>query len=362
MENLDNALNSLSGQTKKINIALHYVGGDMEKAKQMVANSYQDMLAVKCKFSSSTLYGVFLLFFNYVYCRLDDSYWVVSADYTIDNISNTSEWKIFEKDIDEARNKGDDSRLSNDFKEKFSKAFTVSVGKKIYEYIKNNDSIQLNHYFQKYLQETTGLQRIDLNIDQQQITSLDMEENSISSKKLEAKVLEGKKEEKTKKEAAQKAEDNINRPPEVGKAGVKMIINSTLILSPIKGKHITQLVVGDRIMTTLIDPHPQTIEIAKAFNAYNDENKKISPIPARLKWIKYHDGIGYDIYAVIAKGIVVHIQEEESNIKVSMDPSYVLNKQAEEDEAASKKGLPLIIGLIAAVLVLVGVIVIIIFK
>jgi hypothetical protein len=305
------------------------------------------------------MYGVFLLFLNYIYTRLEDSFWLVSADYTVENIDHKTDWKIFEKEIDEARMKGTDSRLSNDFKEKFGKAFTVPVGRKIIDFINQNDMIQLNHVFAKYLQDSVGLQRLEIDFDIQQISSLDMELLSISSQKLAKKIVEGL--DKKKAEAKKAEEAAGNRPPEAGKNGVKMIIHSALILSPIKGKHISMLTIGDRIMTTLVDSHPQTIEIAKAFNAYDSEKKRISPISGRIKYMKYTDGFGYDIYAVIAKGILVHIQEEENNIKVRMDPSYMLAQQ-QDDEETSKPRMPMIIGLLAAVIILTVVIVLIVFK
>ena len=61
---LDSAANSLSEQTKKLQIALYYTFGDEDKAKKMVNGTYLDLYVIKGKFSSSSVYGAFVVFLN----------------------------------------------------------------------------------------------------------------------------------------------------------------------------------------------------------------------------------------------------------------------------------------------------------
>jgi hypothetical protein len=357
-DSLDNAVNSLSEQTKKINIALFYTANDMDKAKQMVAGTYMDVLAIKIKFTSSSSYGAIIAFVNSAQYKFNDSFAVVSNDYLIANIDNRQDWKNFEKDISSARANITDFRIIQDVKERFDRGFNASVCNAVIKLIEKNDLIQLSHILQKFMQDNTGLQRVDINIEYQKISSLDMEVDSISTRKIESMVsaTEQKSEESAKET---KSED----PDEVkaGANGIKAIIRSSLILSPIKGKHISEVKIGDRVLISLVEMNDQAKSIAKAFHAYNEEEGKILPIPARIKTLRYIDGTGYKIYVVIAKGILGLIIEEEKNIRIAMDPTVMVDN-TDGEEAKGGPGLFVIIALVAVILTLIVVIVIIAFK
>lgn len=345
MDNNDNAYSSLGDQAKKIDIALHYVSGDMEKAKKMVANSYQDMVAMKGKFSSSSLYGSFLLFFNKYYGTLEHALFVVSPDYQLESMNNREDWKIFEKEIMTVRNAGSASRVNNDFSDKFQKGFTLTFGKEIGRLIDKNDTTQIMYLFQRFMQESTELKRIEVDIELQKTSSLQMELDSVTSKKI---TLKKKDEDEAKNSSGSLPSESDE--PQVGINGVKLILSGALVLSPIKGKHISLINSGDKIMISIIDSAPQAVEIAKAFNAYDAEQKRIDPLPGRVKSVNYVDGVGYKIFAIIAKGIIAKIVEEEGNIKVALDPAY--QSSIEPDEAKSSSALPMIIGLVTAILLL----------
>lgn len=356
-DNLENAVNSLSEQTKKINIALFYTNNDMEKAKQMVAGSYKDLLALKIKFTSSSLYGAMLVFLNAPQVRFLDSFLIVSNDYLVDNIQNTQDWKTFEKDIAASRASVTDYRLINEIKDKFDRGLSIQVCTMIVKLFEKNDEIQLSRAFQKFIQETAGLQRVDISIEIQKISSLEMELESTSTRKIDSISPPAEKVPDEPIELEKNAEDDV-KP---GVNGVRAVIRSSLILSPIKGKDIKDLKINDKVMISLIDINDQNVTIAKAFNAYDAENRRILPIPARIKSIKYVEGTGYKIYVVIAKGIIGQIIEEETNIKVAMDPS-VPAATLDAKEPEGKTSLGIIIALFAAILVLAAVIIVMVLK
>lgn len=350
-DNLDSAVNSLQEQTKKINIALHYTGNDMEKAKLMVAGSYKDLLACKVKFTSSSQYCVFLMFINAIQSRVMDSFFVVSNDYMVANIDNVQDWRLFEKDIATARANITDFRLVNEFKDKIDRAFSSALCTSIVR-LYEKDTTQLNHILQKTIQECTGLQRVDVSFEISKISSLEMELDAISTRKIDSMP----------KEAAPAAEEkpaeaSSDDEPKSGANGIHAIMRSSLILSPIKGKHITELKIGDRVMISLVEMNDQAKSLAKAFNAWDEENSRILPLPSRIKSIRYIDGTGFKIYVVIAKGILGQIIEEEKNIKVAMDPAVQVEEK-QETQASSKFGLVIIIALLALILSLVGFIVV----
>jgi len=358
LENLDNAINSLSDQTKKINIAMYYVGNDMDKAKKMVANSYNDQVVLKGNFSSSTLYGAFMIFLNTIYGRVDHSIFVISHDYEIANIAINSDWKILEKDIIDRRNNEANLTISNDFSDRITKSFTPSFLKEINELIKKNEIIQLYNVFQKLYQSAFSLKRIDLSLETQACSSLQMEIDSQTSRKINAEIALRKKEDDKSKSQAKSG--SLEQEPTVGVNGVKIIIKGTLILSPIKGKHIGSLVPGDKVMLTMVENTPQVIEIAKAFSAYKQEENRIMPIPARITMIQFNDSEGFQFYAIVAKGIYCKIVEEETNIKVALDPSTEAYVQ-KQDDSKTKIALPFIIGLTSFIVILIIVMVFLVF-
>ena len=49
-ENIEQAFDSLSEQTKKYELALYYVKGDKEKARDMVSGMYHDIYTIKTQF------------------------------------------------------------------------------------------------------------------------------------------------------------------------------------------------------------------------------------------------------------------------------------------------------------------------
>ena len=62
---------SLNEKTKLIDIALLYTGGDMDKAKAMVAGQLDDIIGIKGKFylSRNGQSGMFFSFFKFSCCH-----------------------------------------------------------------------------------------------------------------------------------------------------------------------------------------------------------------------------------------------------------------------------------------------------
>ncbi|MGL4368580.1 MAG: DUF4899 domain-containing protein [Spirochaetota bacterium] len=355
-DNLDSAVNSLSEQTKKINIALFYTNSDMEKAKQMVAGAYKDVIAFKVKFTSSSQYGAFIVFFNSIQFRFIDSLFVVSNDYLVSNIDNMQDWRLFEKDISTSRANISDFRLINELKDKIDKAFTSAICMSVAK-LAEKDTTQLSHIMQKMIQECTGLQRVDVSFEIARISSLEMELDSITTRKIDTMAAAAADEAKQEQPATEAVPSDPDEP-KPGANGIRAILRSSLILSPIKGKHISELVIGDRVMVSLVEMNDQSKSVAKAFNAYDEENSRILPIPARVKSLRYIEGTGYKIFVVIAKGILGQIIEEEKNIKIMMDPATQAEEKAQAAAVAGKSSLAMIIALMAVIILLVGFIII----
>ncbi|MBP7602926.1 MAG: hypothetical protein KBA15_03300 [Spirochaetes bacterium] len=348
---LDSAVSSFSEQTAKINIALHYAGGDMEKAKAMVAGSYKDLYVLKARFASSTLNGAFIVFYNGIYNKLVDSLVLVVSTYMTKAIDTAVDWKLFERDILEVLSSGEhDTHFETLVKNRFHDGFNLSFCAELTRFLQSGNGIAVERALQKLVQFILNVQRIDIKVDSQHISSLDMELNSASSKKLDAAALKKQPEEPQAVPAADREPADEVRE---GQEGVKLIMKCSLILSPIKGKDIARIEPGDRIRVSIADSNPKCISVAKALNAYEDGT--LQPITARVKSIKPNPDGGYSIFAIVARGIYAKIVEEESNIKVALDPAYELARAGAGDEAKSSLGL--ILGLSVLFIVIIAAIV-----
>ena len=349
---LDTAANSLSEQTKKLQIALYYTFGDEDKAKKMLNGSYLDLYVIKGKFSSSSVYGAFIVFLNPSYLRIINSYSMLSRSFEVADIKSTQDWRTFEKQLVEISKKtGFDEGLTSKMKDSMGKALTIPEITKFAKLIEQDDGIAVNHNFQKFISDVTGFQNVELSVDYEKINSIAMELNSLTSTKMSA-AAEVVKEKQTEEDVkVEKLDDPLE-----GKE-VKLILNGAMILSPIKGKDISDLVVGDRIMISIIDKSSKASDVLNAFNAVREDGSA-KPIAGRIVSIKHAED--YKIFAIVAKGIYVKIEEEENFIKVAMDPTYYNNQSLTEDADNKKNKMAMFI-LAGVLFVLVAIIIVFVF-
>ncbi len=348
--NLQSAVDSLSEQTRRLEIAKYYTHGNFENAKKMVSGSYRDLYAIKAKFSSSSVYGAFLVFFNTVYQQLTDYFGIVSHEFSVDDIKTTGDWKIFEQEIERnLKFKLHDDVLGNHLKDEINKAFTPQFGQDLKKLLDSNEEIGVNHLFQKVTQDKLGFPNVKISVDFNQLSSLDMELYSISSKKITPdQMKEGGETRDEKVDDIERIDDDED--PLDGK-NVKLILEGSLMLAPIKGKEISSLVRGDRIKVKIIDKNPKGIALAKAFNAY--EEGKMLPITGRIVSIKSVPAGGFKIFVIVAKGIFLKIEEEEEQIKVAIDDLVVKPGESSESEGFQLSP-PVIIILVVAFLGLIA--------
>lgn len=352
---LETAATNFSEQAKKLQIALYYTHNDQDKAKKMLNDTYRDLIVLKGRFSSASVYGAFIIFFSSVYMKVMNSFALVSKSFELADMKTSMDWRNFEKQLDNILKKGGmDEVFTAQVKENISKGLTIQELTKLLNLISINDAIAVNHSFQKFLSDVTGFQNIELSLDYESVTSLAMELHSITGMKIPpAELARGQMDEKSKQEVkVEKIDDGL-----AGKE-VKLMLNGALILSPIKGKDIAKLAVGDRIMISIIDKNPKSVDVAKAFNAYDSEGN-MKPIPGRIVSLKRDDYL--HIMAIVAKGIYMKIIEEEENIKVAMDPAYYnqASKNEPEDKGSSKT---MMVVLSLVFVVLVGIILFFVFS
>ncbi len=340
---LDSAASNLSEQTKKLQIALYYTLGDEDKAKKMINGSYLDLFIIKGKFSSSSVYGGFIVFLNVAHLRIVSSYALISRSFEVSDIKTNQDWRNFEKQLVEiSKQSGYDEAMTSKMKDAMAKALTIQEVTKFAKLIEQDDGIATNHNFQKFITDVTGFQNIKLSVDYEKSNSITMELCSLTSTKMSAAA-------ESAREKIQEVEVKVEtlEDPLEGKE-VKLILNGSLVLSPIKGKEISELIAGDRIMISIIDKSSKAVDVLKAFNAMKDDGSH-KPIPGRIVSVKRAEY--YTLFAIVAKGIYIKIVEEEDHIKVSMDPAYYNNSPTEEADTKQNRMMIFVLGGVFFVLV-----------
>lgn len=348
-------------QEKKWNIAQYYTNGDKERSREMVEGTYQDMFAIKSIFHSSSMNGAFLIFYNSIYHKLGDLLIVVVPSYMSKEPNTGADWKIFEGELQKLiENNENDIQMSLLLRNKFTDAFSFTFAAEVSRMLTAKNNIALERAFQKLIKYIWNIQRMDLKVDFQPLSSLDMELNSKSSLKLSKNIVENLKEEKPKDgleiQPIEESDTSQIGEPQVGKEGVKLLLKGTLILSPFSGKDISKLDPGDRVKVSIVDKNPQAVTVAKALGAYKDD--KFFPVIGRIKSVKYKESAGYIIFTIIAKGIFVRIDEEETSIKVAMDDAFEVSQTIKDEKLEFKISAPVLVLLIVVFLIIIGLILI----
>jgi hypothetical protein len=243
--------------------------------------------------------------------------------------------------------------LDAHMRDELAVGLTLQFAVELKRLIEMSDEIAINRHFLKLVQTRRGFQKLNITVDLEPTSSLEMELDSKSSRKIDVREL------KKKEEEAQRNEDRSDTiqeedDPLAGKE-IKLILQGSLVLSPIKGKDIKELIVGDRVMISIVDTNPRALDVAKAFKAYDDEQERIKPIPGRIVSLRHLSTGGYKIFAIVAKGIFMKIVEEEESIRVAVEQPG--KGTADSIENTSRAMMPLIITLLFVLMLLVGLIV-----
>ncbi|MCP4133974.1 MAG: hypothetical protein GY754_23590 [bacterium] len=300
----------------KLAIARYYTNGDMEKANEMVEGTYKDLYVLKLSLLSPKTAGACLMFFNHATFLLGDAYGVVSQIGAGVDVDPDIEWLAFEQAISECLSREEhDSVLVFNLLQKIKESITPELGETIANHIAFDELGNVGNIFLAEVFEELEMIDITLTVRHEEISSLDMELQSKSSMKVPPEMLEGGDEEPAAEEVTQEAQaQEAAEEKGFDQSKVKLIFDGTLILSPISGMHITGLVVKDKIKVKITDSSPKAIQIAKAFNAYNDG--VMQPIIGEVASFRHKSPAGYKMFIEIAEGIYVRIDEDEENIKV----------------------------------------------
>lgn len=311
-------------KNKSIDIALKFTGRDLALAKDMAAGHYNDLVVVKGKFqfTEKQQAGLFIAFFNthLEYISKVATVTIVSP-VLFDKIRIFDDWKHLYEDIqlykkDEAVI--DSVGLADFLKDSF-------VGYDLFPAVREKNLEEITRTVSEILEKHSGTKPM-VQIELSDTSSLGVE---LSGVKLDLPASEGK--------------DDSSESGEIDPRAAKIedesdfIVPAKLVLSPVHGKNVEDVKIGEKIKVVLTGSDPVTKKILTVLKAF-DESGIPLPISGRLKEKIPLEKSGFTIYALVAKGIHAKIVEEE-HVKIMLDTP----EKREDSESASDRRLVFLI-------------------
>jgi len=299
---------SLSEKSKLMDIALKYTNSDMEKAKLMVSGIYNDVVAIKGKFAfeEKSIYGVFYIFLNSAKKQIINiNALVLPTNYTYVKANIFATWKTFYSDFEDFI-QSEGSKAIQTFE--FANHLAYNLEERNFS-SKITDLDAVTSVIKDIVMKYFNDEEVECQVAMDNISSLILELEGIPFE------LAGVKNEPS---GIEDVLDDVDKLYEEKISLIEKqadyVIPGRVIISPIKGKYINDIKIGDKIKALFTGDDNRTIGIAKKLNAVSDE-MELLPITARVKEKISIPNDGFIIYGIIAQNVLVKIVEEE-NIKI----------------------------------------------
>jgi hypothetical protein len=322
--------NSLGEQTRMVNIAAKYTGGDIEKARQMVAGQYNDVVAIKGKFSvnSAQKYGILILFVNVVHRYLMNANTLITGNRAgTEKARIFDHWKHYHSGFEEiAKREGEQTSGSYEFTSHLASSID---GYNVYPMLESADLDSVTSTISEIINKYFNSGDVECQVELEKTSSLALEVDGIQLEK------------RADQPAEQSAAEGENIPARFREIEQQAdyVIEGKVIVSPVRGKSIQSLKPGETIKVQLVNKDDISLRVAEVLKAVTEEGD-ILPIKARMKVILPADEGGMVLYAYVAKNVLVKIVEEE-NVKIEVEIPA-----ARSDEDESRSSLPLYIALL----------------
>jgi len=326
---------SLNEKTKNIETSLKYTDGDMEKAKAMASGQYNDVILVKGKFlsKSSGRSGLFFAFFNISneYIASIDSV-LSSSSEIFEKIRIFDDWKSLYSDM-KSYKKSDNTLDIQSFTDYFLDSL---IGYDVFPYVTDGDLDELTKDIREILTKSFNDSEIQCQVEMEPTNSLMMETMSIPIDSPGGAEIP----DEAKDDVAAPVSEEDKKMAKIEESA-NFVISGKAIVSPVKGKYINDVDPGEKIMVLLSKNDPVSNKIIKVMEA-EDTDGNIHPVKGRIKEKIPMEKGGYILYALVAKGVLSKIIEEE-NVKIRIDNPE--EKKAQNGKSVETKN-SLIIGLL----------------
>ncbi|HPG52685.1 MAG TPA: hypothetical protein PLA65_08685 [Spirochaetota bacterium] len=297
---------SLNEKTKMVDIAMKYTRGDIIKAKEMSGGQYLDIIVVKCKFlvEKKGLSGMFMAYFNYIHEYIACCSSIIFSKTTpFEKLRIFDDWKALNKDLLAFR-QGADVIDSQNFTYYLTDSF---VGYDVFPDVQEKNLTDLTRTVTEIIAKSFNVDSVKCQIELESTSSLAMD---LAGLKID---MPGS--------APKEMTEIVQEDDRIVKveSEAKFVIEGKGIVAPVKGKNVTELIPGDKIMVLLSGHDMVSEKILKMLNAHDQEGGRL-PVPGRLKAKIPIEKGGTMLYAVVAKGVLAKIFEEE-NVKLLLGQS-----------------------------------------
>ncbi len=324
-------------QIKSIDIALKYTNGDITKAKEMAAGHVNDIVVVKGKFLdiTSSQSGLILIFFNvdFEYIASIESM-ITDNSGIFDRARIFDDWKALYLDL-KTFQKGQESIDSSQFN---NSILTFVIQNDLFKNVEDGDLESIKKKLNAAISAFYSAKSVQLQIELNKTNSIALDVAGLIID------IPGKKEKEDKEKENQTEESESERRMAKIEQDAMYVVKGNSIVSPVRGKFVKDLLVGDNIKVVLSDKDMVTQKILDAVNAY-DEEKKPLPVKGRVKEVVPLEKNGYVIYTLVAKGILAKLIEEE-NFKLMLFNEQMTDQNLEKSDQKIIFLVSLLVGLI----------------
>jgi hypothetical protein len=319
MKIMEEAINE---EKRLIEKAKMYTGGDEKKAREMVYGTLQDIFVLKIMFKSDEqrVYGLIEIFVNNERKALHNYFTVATKTTQIIDNANSISWSDALKSLIVAiYSKENDMNTTSKIKNAIERELTPTLVATLCEKMFSNDRMSINAQFEKMVSFALRAHDTSMEFTLEKSSSLVVDQTISEGKYLVDQMNKEEQEknamEKAAKEAESPADTAVSRLDKQVIDEGNRLIGCKLVLSPVKGKYVSQLVPEDVVKVRINDPSPASVKIAEKLGVYFEGRMK--PIECKIHSVIKVDA-GNVIYVNIAPNLVGKILEEEE-VRVYVD-------------------------------------------
>jgi len=313
---------SIGEKAKRIEISLRFTNGDMEKAKLMASGGMFDITVVKGKFLivDQDVSGFFLAYFNVTgeYIAAVKSV-IVSNNSIFPRIRIFEEWKSLYKNII-AFQKGDDTINPEKFNSDMLGSF-IKVD--VFPDVQKENLDYLSSTIPEMIKESFTSSNVKCQVDLEQTSSLELVLMGVDI--MVPTAGEAAQEESQGAEPRSVPESEFEKKLSEIESKAQFVVEGSCLLSPVKGKLISDIAPGERIYVILPSRDPITQKILDAYKARNTDGSPLPVIGRVMEKVPNEEGRGCILYVLVAKGIYAKMIEEE-NVKIQTEITAVATR------------------------------------
>lgn len=352
---------NVSEKAKKIETALKYTNGDMEKAKFMAAGKLQDVVAVKGKFviPEHNQSGAFVAFINVAQEYIGAVKSVLTKNTaTYSRIRIFDDWRSLYKNI-QAYETGSDASNSGGIAEGL---LDLMIKRDVFPDVQKMNLEYLAVAMQDMIKEIFRSEKAKCQVDLEKTSSMDVDLIGIeimvpdySAPQAQESVYESSEQE------MKKIPDTPFRKKLAElESKATFIVEGCCVLSPVKGKPISEISAGERILVSLTAGDPVSEKIIDAYKARDYDGKPMPVVGRVMEIVPNEETKGVILYVLVAKGIYAKIIEEEPvRIQTELTQIAAANGHMEEKIRETRNWVTILVSILFIFLIIALILIII---